>query len=213
MTASAQRISRRGRRRTALIVGVIAIVFAGIAWMLINMLQSPPARPKPMVHAITLLPPPPPPKIEQKPPEPEIKEEVKLPEPEPMPQNDAPPPGDLGLDADGSGGADGFRLQARKGGRSLLAAGSPFGWYADKIQDHLYEALARDKKIRTANYVVKLKLWFAPDGRVDRFDLLNSTGDRELDGAIRSVLAQVARMPAPPADMPQPMVLRVTSRK
>ncbi|WP_052700215.1 hypothetical protein [Methylocucumis oryzae] len=84
--------------------------------------------------------PPPPPKVE-KPPEPEVKNEVEQPEPEPeepLPDvADEPPPGDLGLDAEGTAGSDGFGLAARKGGRGLLGGGGggdPYAWYGGLIK-------------------------------------------------------------------------------
>jgi protein TonB len=169
---------------------------------------------------ITLLrpPPPPPPKLE-KPPEPEVKEEIKPPEPEPDPQqaDAAPPPGpDLGVDAEGGAGGDAFGLVGKKGGADLIggdAGGSAHRWYADRLRDAIQEGLARDKKLREADYRVVVKVWLDEAGGVKRVELADSTGKSEIDRLLAAAIRDLpALREAMPEGMPMPVRLRVMSR-
>lgn len=194
-----------------LLGGVLILLLVGVVYAIVsNFLSGPPPKIKQVVHQISLLPPPP--QIEQ-PPQPQIKEEVNIPEPQPAAQEDAPPPGDLGLDADGNG-SDAFQLSARKGGRDLLGAGGPFAWYTSRIQDSIKKVLSANKKARNANYDVQIKLWLKQDGSVERFELSDSTGNSDLDQSIKLALAKVEPLGSElPADLKQPVRLRIVSRQ
>jgi protein TonB len=154
--------------------------------------------------------------VEPPPPPPE--EEVDLPEPEPMPEaapSDEPPPGEqLGVDAVGAGAGDGFGLVGRPGGRDLLASGgSAFSWYAGLLKNEILDRLGDDRKARSGSYSVVVRLWVRRDGTVEKSSLMGSTGDKDRDRAIEIALSQLTRISqAPPADMPQPISLRIVSR-
>lgn len=192
-----------------LLAGAVVLLLAGGVYSIVNLVLSPPPpRMKQVVHEISLLPPLPPP-IEQPPPE--VKEEVLIPEPQPVAQDDAPP-GDLGLDADGNG-SDGFQLRARKGGRGLLEGGA-FSAFANYIQESIYKTLAGNKKVRNASYMVTVRLWLGQDGRIERYELANSTGNAEVDGSIKAALAQVGSLgDEMPPGLPQPVRLQIVSRQ
>ena len=184
------------------------------------------APPPPMkVQQITLMrpPPPPPPPPEQQPPEPELKEEVKVESPEPAPepqQADAPPPGpDLGVDVDGSGAGDGFGLVGKKGGAELAGSGggNPWAWFdaqlTDAANDAVQKALAREEALKHKNYRVIVRVWVDASGRVARAQLAESTGDARADDVLKAALAAMRPLrQGPPADMPQPLKIRVVSR-
>ena len=200
------------QRPRFLIAGAVILLLAGGVYGVVNLILSPaPPRMQRLVTDIALLPPPPPlPQVEQPPPS-EVKEEVNIPEPETLSQDETPP-GDLGLDADGNG-SDGFQLRARKGGRDLLGAGGPFAWYADRIQESIYKILSANKKVRSANYVVNVNLWFKHDGSIDRFELASTTGNPELDKSLRNALDKVGPLGSElPPDLPQPVRLKIVSR-
>ncbi|MBU1690485.1 MAG: TonB C-terminal domain-containing protein [Gammaproteobacteria bacterium] len=175
---------------------------------------------KPRLQQITLVKPPPPPPPEKKPPEPEIKkEEVKIeqpkPEEAPRPADNEPPAGkDLGVDADASGSGDGFGLVGRKGGRDLLAgAGGKYAGYTTLLRQQIQEIMSRDKRLRSANYKAVVRIWMTRDGRVDRFEMVGSTGYPDTDSSIKQALASMPSLKeAPPEDMPQPIKMRITSR-
>jgi protein TonB len=188
----------------------VVLLLAGGVYGIVNLVLSPPSpRMKQVIHEISLLPPPPP-QIEQPPPE--VKEEVMIPEPQPVSQEDAAPPGDLGLDADGNG-SDGFQLRARKGARGLLEGGA-FSSFANHIQESVYKILAGNKKVRDANYMVTVRLWLSQDGRIERYELANSTGNAEVDSSIKAALAQVGSLgDEMPPGLPQPVRLQIVSRQ
>jgi protein TonB len=157
-----------------------------------------------------------------KPPEPEVNEEVKLPEPDPQPKADeAPPPGEqLGLDAEGSGNGDAFGLAAKKGGRDITTIGggtgnarAQFAWFTGMVQTLLQDQFQKNDKLRRADYRAVVKVWFAHDGSVERFELAGSSGNAEIDQNLKLSLRDMPRLKQPPPeDMPQPVKLRVTSR-
>ena len=211
-------------------------VLLGIAFSLLIMLGvyflkdkfHKPPQAKKVVQQITMIqppPPPPPPPPEQKPPEPEVKEEkIEEPEPEQEPEpapeeSNEPPAAELGLDADGSAGADGFGLAARKGGKSILggSGGSTILWYGGQIkrlfEDELQNLLADTEAMKT-NYAVVINVWVGPDGRITKSELATGSGKPEVDKSITLALPKLhlGLGKAPPENMPQPIKIRLTSR-
>jgi protein TonB len=191
----------------------------GVFWMIRNFISGEPPPQKKVAQEIHIIRPPPE-ELPPPPPPPPPEEKVDIPdpqeaEPDPTPSNEPPPAEQLGLDAEGGAGADGFGLAARKGGRDLLASGgSAAKWYAGLLRDQVLESLQNDKRVRTGRgYSVQVRAWVRADGAVEKLELAQSTGDGERDQAIRQVLATISRLPqAPPADLPQPMLLRIVLR-
>ena len=72
-----------------------------------------------------------------------------------------------------------------------MGAGGPFAWYTSRIQDSIKKVLSANKKARTANYDLQIKLWLKQDGSVERFELADSTGNADLDQSIKLALAKV----------------------
>ncbi len=202
-------------------VGFSLLLVLGI-WLLKDKFQKPPQTKKVVQH-ITMIqpPPPPPPPPEVKPPEPEVEEEKieePEPEPEPAPDDAAEPVGEeLGLDADGSAGADGFGLAARKGGASLLGGGNAIVWYGGQIKRQLEEALQSLLAGTAAmknDYSVVLSVWVGVDGRISRSELVSGSGKPDVDRALRDALPRLRASigKAPPENMPQPVKIRLRSR-
>ncbi len=122
-------------------------------------------------------------------------------------------PGDeLGLDAEGGAGSDGFGLRGKKGGRGLIGGGDRNRWYAGVLQRELQNLLADNQDARGDKYAVVVKIWIANDGRVERFELLDTTGNGERDAALRRTVSGLHLKDMPPEDMPQPVKLRIVSR-
>jgi protein TonB len=215
-------MKRRTRLARALpaIAGVLVTATAGGAavYFIKQFIDQPAPQPKQVVQQVRLIrPPPPPPETEPPPPPPEVEEEVDVPDPQPTPDapSDEPPPGELlGLDADGVAGADGFGLAARRGGRSLLASGGDrFAWYAGMLKEDLLSFLADQRDLRSRAYAINVRLWLDGQGAVTRVALAGSTGDRALDRQLETLLASMDRVgEAPPADLPQPVQVRIVSR-
>lgn len=167
-----------------------------------------------------LIPPPPPPEIEPEPEMEEITEEIVE---EVTASDEPPPPGDaLGLDAEGDTGGDQFGLAARKGGRDLLLAGTDragggeiqAAWnaYAGRLVLALERLFNARDELRKALYDVTVRVWVDADGGVTRAELIRSTGSRERDRMIEEALVE-ATVQGPPADLPQPLRLRIRSRR
>ncbi len=210
-------------RRWLLVAGALGLATA-IAVMAMSFLTEGSSKKRHMVYQIAILkppPPPPPPKPEERPAQIK-KEEVKLPEPNKAPepkQADAPPAGEqLGVDTQGTGAGDSFGLVGKPGGKDITTiggggGGNRFAWYAGLVQGEIQQTLARNAKLRGAEFKAIVKVWMGDDGKVRRSELAGSTGNAETDELIRVALAEIPQLrEAPPSDMPQPIRLRVTSR-
>jgi protein TonB len=205
-------------------LGLAAAVLLAL-WLRDVLMSGKPSKPMKLQQITLVRPPPPPPKPpEQKPPEPEVKNEVKLDQPQlaPEPQQaDAPPPGpDLAVDAVGGAEGDGFGLVGKKGGSDLIGGGgggSRFAWYGalvkERIQERVQEMAARERKLREADFRIMVNVWISATGAVTRVELLESTGNAELDNALKVSLRGLPPLrEGAPGDMPQPIKLRITAR-
>lgn len=196
---------------------VTATAGGGAVYFIRQLMDSPPPQPKKVIQQVRLIrPPPPPPEIEKPPEPPKVDDEV-IPEPEPTPEtpSDQPPLGELlGLDSEGVAGSDGFGLAARRGGRDLLASGGDrFAWYAGTLKEDLLSFLAEHPDIRSRAYSINVRLWLDGKGSVTRVALAGSTGDNDLDRELQTLLGSMERVAeAPPADLPQPVQIRIVSR-
>jgi protein TonB len=198
-------------------LAVLVLVAGGIFLMVRHFLSQEVPATKKVVQEIRVIRPPPPPPEAPPPPPPPPEEKVDLHEPEPEPdpvQSNEPPPGEqLGLDADGSAGSDGFGLAARKGGRDLLASGgSAYAWYAGLLKNEILGTLQDEKKVRSGSYSIQVRVWVRPDGSIERIRFTQSSGSGERDKAIEEAITRIRLSQAPPADMPQPISLRIASR-
>ena len=230
-----QEPERPGRRVLRIALWVAFAVAAVVAvWMLVKGLLAGRGTTKQAVQQVVIMrpppPPPPPPKVEQKPPPPKPKEEVKLDQPQPKPQDtpkqaEAQPDRPLGVDAAGTGGADGFGLVGNQGGRDLVGSGptiggggkgggiDPFLQYQSQVQQHVAESLSQNKKLRAAgDFKLVLNLWLRADGTVERYQVAGG-GRPEIDDLVRIALSEVPPSRRPlPKDLPQPSRIVVTNR-
>lgn len=196
---------------------VLTIGVGAIALMR-SFLHSTPPPAKQQVQQVQLIRPPPPPPDLPPPPPPPPEEKVAVPDPQdkpdPTPSNEPPPSEQLGLDAEGSAGGDEFGLAAHKGGRDLLASGgSAYAWYAGLLKSEVLDQLSSEKRAHAGEYSVIVRVWVRSDGTVDRVRIAQSSGNRERDQAIEQALSRITRLSQPPpADMPEPISLRIVSR-
>lgn len=223
-------------RYRLLIIGISMVVVAAGAWFAFSGKSEPKKRPTSSMVNISIPPPPPPTPpptpiptpppqdpIEQpvNPDTPEFVEETQ-PDSPPEPQ-DAQPAESLGSNIQGDGPADGFGLSGRGGtgliggggiGRGTGGTGSKFGAYAGQVQRAVADALRTHKKIKTASLTIEVRVWADTTGRITRVRLAQSTGDPELDRAIsEEALANLQLPDVPPADMPMPIVMRITAKR
>jgi protein TonB len=201
----------------ALGVGITALGFGAVALMR-NFLQNGPPPTKQVVQEVHLIRPPPPPPDLPPPPPPPPEEKVNVPDPQdkpdPTPSKDPPASEQLGLDAEGTAGGDAFGLAAHAGGRDLLASGgNAYSWYAGLLKGEILDQLASEKSAHKGEYTAVVRIWVRSDGTIERVNLVESSGNRERDQAIQAALARITRLSqAPPADMPEPISLKIVSR-
>lgn len=172
-------------------------------------------------------PPPPPPKQEEKRPEPKREDKPQPQTPQPKPQetpqaqalksDEAPGQGaGSGLTSgavtqDYTGGAPGAGTQVGggDGGTNRLVANAYAGAATRAINDHLN----RDKDLKQADYRLQVHVWLQADGRLERAELLGSTGNTDLDTALRRALERFPGARGPlPERLPQPLRLQVSNR-
>jgi hypothetical protein len=110
-------------------------------------------------------------------------------------------------------------LGGNPNGRGLLGndsgpGGGPFGWYAAIVQQQIEAALRANPRTRSAVLEVQVRLWADATGRITRVELAPSTGDAEIDAALRNeVLGGLVLREPPPKNMPMPVVARITERR
>ncbi|MCG8553532.1 MAG: TonB C-terminal domain-containing protein [Desulfobacterales bacterium] len=186
---------------------------------------------KRQIQRVTLVKPPPPPKIKEKPPEPEVKKVEEIVEPElkdPVEKDmddsmddDVPPGEDLGLDADGTGGADGFGLKAKKGGRSLIGGSGGdksllrrYAWYTRMLQDEIREKVNSylEDKEDLPGGKHKMLLWIMLDkkGNMVLRSIPKSSGILKVDDAVEQAIAGLKVSEMPPEEMPKLLKIKVT---
>jgi len=195
---------------------IVVIVVAVLIWIVYSMLQEKKASPQRQVAQIVKLVRPPPPPAEPPPPPPpeeKIEEPLQQETPEPTPPDESSPAEQLGIDAEGVAGGDGFGLAARRGGSDLVGGGrAMFAWYTGRLKDAILNLLSDDERIRKGKYQVTVRVWVGTDGKVERVKLQSTSGNSELDAAIENVLQKMDRMEQPPLEMPQPVTLRIVSK-
>ena len=230
--AAARKSERTALLRYGAVVVVAALFLSGIIYFLLGHDDMPPPR---QVRDLTIvnvtLPPPPPPPPPQPQPEqkmieqpkmaePEFKEEKPVAKPKDEPAKDAKndePPGPLSLDAKPTGPGDLFNLGGKPGGSPYGGGGgggSRFGWYATIITSQIEAAIRANPKTRNMATQIQVRLWVDSSGHISRVVLTPSSGNAEVDAALRNeVIGSLTLREPPPKDMPMPVVTRVTARR
>jgi protein TonB len=208
----------QSKKKLYLIAGGAAVLLvAGLVLVVSYLLQNDEGGRKKQIQMVTLLAPPPPPKIEEKLPEPEkIEEKIEAPPEEkpveePEPSKEPPPSNNLGLDAEAGLGGDGFGLEARKGGSSLIGGngtGSVYGWYANVVSSNLQKTandiIQKDGGIPPGQWgKVTFEVMVDVYGTVTKFSILKSSGNEKIDGAVKKALQVVRTFEPPPPGMPK----------
>jgi hypothetical protein len=111
----------------------------------------------------------------------------------------------------GESGSD-LALDLGKPERASGAGGSAgFAHYAADLGSYLNSWLNAEDDLRRSRYVLHARIWLDPDGGVQRYVLLGTTGDADMDRKI-GIRLSAARLPnGPPSDLPQPVSLLIRS--
>jgi protein TonB len=194
------------------------LLIASFIWFVRTMMLSKSSKPERQVQVVQIIKPPPPPPPDQPPPPPPEKTEEPLPQdqPEPTPSDEPPPNEPMGLDAEGSAGGDAFGLAARRGGSDLIGGNgsAAFAWYTNRLKDAVIDRLASDPSLGSKKFSISVRVWIAADGRVQQVKLATTTGNAEIDQRIERALSTLSGLSdAPPLEMPQPVSLKIVSRK
>ena len=163
--------------------------------------------------------------------EPEQEEEIIIEEPEivepeqyfeetvEIPEiNDAPVDQILGLDADATSGFDQFGLVAKKGGVDLLKSSGRSSVEFDLarvknlLEQHLHASLDSDGQLKSKVYSIVVKFWIDTNGFVEKVEVVNTTGDDQLDNSIETALKNIPPFTSKLLEVPQPIKIRIFTR-
>jgi len=80
------------------------------------------------------------------------------------------------------------------------------------MQDQIGRRLREDEKLNTMKFRATIRVWLSLAGKVDKVQVLRTTGDTQLDVLIEQELGAMPTMPeAPPREMPQPVIVRIAA--
>ena len=220
------------RTRLLIAAGVLTALclIGALVWSLMH--QAAPHKTR--APKITLLapaapppPPPPPPKFEKKPDPPKEQKEMKVDQPA-QPKMAAAPSPELKMDGPAGDGPSGFAQgnitsedisKLGSGGNGTGGTSektgmfSPFNSYAAALKGEVQRYLARQNALRRRQYSIDVLVWVGADGTVKRYKLSGTSGDDDVDAALEEALSSLpAFSQGPPANMPQPIRLRVNSK-
>lgn len=217
-----------GRRVRNILIALIGMAVVGYGGYWLKSQFSKPSGPTRQVTKISIIPdtppPPPPPPKEEKRPEPKEQKEAKVEQPKPV---EAPPQQAEQLKMEGAAGDGpspfaagsvtneyrGGDVGSTIGGASAKPSRMQYAFFTNALQRHIQDELARNREVKQIDYRVVVKVWLARDGSIQRAVLDDSTGDDRSDAALSAALADMRPFrDAPPADMPQPIRLRITNR-
>jgi TonB family protein len=81
------------------------------------------------------------------------------------------------------------------------------------VQAGILGALCGNPQTRPGGYKIAIEVWISPSGAVQRTELIGSTGDATRDAALGNALQGATVEAAPPAGMPQPLVMMIAPRQ
>lgn len=215
----------KSRRQIAGLLIAGLVVLGLMAWG-VSALMGGKSKPQKTPPKISLVapppPPPPPPKIEKKPEPPKEQKELKVEQPIPKP---APPQAAPELKMEGAAGDgpsafgagkvtsdDLSKLGKGTGSPEKTGMFNPFNNYANTLKGELQRYLRKNNELRRRRYAVEVHVWVSASGELQRFELLGGTGDADTDEAIQQAMKALSGFgSAPPAQMPQPIRLKIVS--
>lgn len=212
---------------TRVVVALLVLaVLAGIGYGIKKLFSGGPTQKK-QITTVKLLPdtpPPPPPPPPKEPPKETPKEqpkEIKAPEPKPV---EAPPAENLKMEGAAGDGPSPFQAGAvnneykggdvttgpKIGGKKNMAA---FAWFTNKVDAQIKKALDAENGLNKVKYQVDVRVFLTAQGDIDHAELIDSSGDAEIDALIRKVLSRIPPLKeSAPEDMPRKVVVRMASK-
>jgi len=228
----------KGPRQWLVPGAVLVAVLAAVGFIAHVIKSDPGPHKREQIQVVTLLKPPP--EVKEKPPEPQVpkevpKQTVESPQQSPQnqeqsqdqPQDDAPAGGDLGVDGDGSAGSDGFGLVGKKGGKAITLGGggggmarlnllAKYGHYVHQVQDEVRQEVNRQLEkqggIPKGKHATVVKVTLNSKGSVVSYHITSSSGEQQIDKAVKDALAGIRISDPPPEGMPYVMTIRIASQ-
>jgi TonB family protein len=213
--------------RAGVITGAIALILAiALFCALLNTSVQPQVKqpPPPIQIQIqrTKTPPPPPPKIPQEkqitPPK-TITPVQKTFTPH-TPPKAAPPKANAAPPALGTsihnGNADGFAGLANGGGDGVVGGtgdGGGGGSYEGAVAADIEAALVKNPVTRNANAGLEVRIWLNADGTVTQVQIDKSSGDPQVDTAVKDQVLAGMHLPPPPAGTAMPISMSLTGQQ
>lgn len=209
----------KGKR--ILVIAIIFAVMVAIGFWLASLVEAP----KKQERKITTIklkeppPPPPPPPPKEQPKEVKKQEPKKVQEaPKPQPE---PPQEQLKMEGAAGDGPSPFAAgdvnNEYKGGDFGTKIGgvskSKYSWYTNKVSNEILDAIQSHEKLKYEQFELRLKVWLKHNGKIERLDIVRSTGDADRDVLIKSVLSNLNQLTAPPDDLGEPIfTLKIKAR-
>lgn len=212
---------------TRVVVALLVLaVLAGIGYGIKKLFSGGPTQKK-QITTVKLLPdtpPPPPPPPPKEPPKETPKEqpkEIRAPEPKPV---EAPPAENLKMEGPAGDAPSAFQSGAvnneykggdvttgpKIGGKKNMAA---FAWFTNKVDAQIKKALDAESGLNKVKYQVDVRVFLTAQGDIDHAELIDSSGDAEIDALIRKVLSKIPPLKeSAPEDMPRKVVVRMASK-
>jgi len=212
---------------TRIVIALLVLAVLAGAVYGIKKLFSGGATHKKQITTVKLLPdtpPPPPPPPPKEPPKETPKEqpkEIKAPEPKPA---EAPPAENLKMEGAAGDGPSPFQAGAvnneykggdvttgpKIGGKKNMAA---FAWFTNKVDAQIKKALDAENGLNKIKYQVDVRVFLNAQGDIDHAELIDTSGDAEVDALIRKVLSRIPPLKeSAPEDMPRKVVVRMASK-
>jgi periplasmic protein TonB len=213
------------RNRAAIIAGIVALIVLGVVVSFLRTtVTAPPVK---QVETVTIVPvqppkppPPPPPVQQQMIQQPKITMPLQKPTEQASPTKvatpkaAAPPLGTAikgstpnNFDLSGSGSGDGL-LDGGGGGGS-----GAWSYYASQLQGQINTALQKNPHTSHASFQVTARIWLDAKGVVTSVVLSSSSGNPQIDQAIRTQALATLNAGAPPAGMPMPINISLTGEQ
>ncbi len=145
---------------------------------------------------------------EAQPPQPEVQAPVEQPETVMQPDQTSPPP--QTADTNPATPPENSLPTTPENTQDAKAV---YAQHINQIKIRIEEALAAQPDLAQAQYRFVAHIWVAQDGRIERAELQDSSGDMAIDKLIAQALASMQPLAESlPLGMPQPVKLRITSR-
>lgn len=143
-------------------------------------------------------------------------EQQPLQDAKPEPPKEKPPEA-LGTSITGPGGVDMGLSRGLGGGGGYGGSGGNGGGkydsYARAVQNRIADAVRGNRLTRSARMNVVIRIWPDSTGKVFKARVTGAAGDAMLTALQNDVLIGLQLTDPPPADMPLPIVMRLSAQR